>query len=120
MIEVKEIKTKKEILQFVKFPFSLYKNCKYWVPPLTKDELETLDKTNNPVFKNADAIYYLAFKNNKIVGRIAAIINHIEVNEQNKKKIRFGWLDMVDDIEVTKALLQKVYAVGKQHSLEYA
>ena len=82
--------------------------------------METLDKTNNPVFKNADAIYYLAFKNNKIVGRIAAIINHIEVNEQNKKKIRFGWLDMVDDIEVTKALLQKVYAVGKQHSLEYA
>lgn len=120
MIKVKEIKSKKEILQFVKFPFSLYKDCKYWVPPLTKDELETLDKVNNPVFKNADATYYLAFKNKKIVGRIAVIINHIEVKEQKKKKVRFGWLDMIDDVEVTKALLQKVIEIGKLHKLEYA
>jgi len=89
MIKVKEIKSKKEILQFVKFPFSLYKDCKYWVPPLTNDELETLDKVNNPVFKNAEATYYLAFKNKKIVGRIAVIINHIEVKEQKKNKVRF-------------------------------
>jgi len=120
MIKVKEIKSKKEILQFVKFPFSLYKDCKYWVPPLTNDELETLDKANNPVFKNAEATYYLAFKNKKIVGRIAVIINHIEVKEQKKNKVRFGWLDMIDDIEVTKALLQKVIEIGKLHKLEYA
>ena len=50
MIDVKEITSKKKLLQFVKFPFDLYKNCKYWVPPLTKDEMETLDKDNNPVF----------------------------------------------------------------------
>ncbi|RMA64531.1 GTP cyclohydrolase [Ulvibacter antarcticus] len=119
MIKVQEI-TKKELKQFVTFPFGLYKNCKYWVPPLIKDEIETLDPEKNPVFKNADATYYLAYKDNKIVGRIAVIINHLEVNEIGKKKIRFGWLDMIDDIEVTKALLEKVYEKGREHKLEYA
>ncbi len=65
--------------------------------------METLDSQKNPVFKNAEAWYYLAYKNGEIVGRIAVILNQLEVNEQGKKKIRFGWLDMVDDIEVTKA-----------------
>jgi hypothetical protein len=98
MITIKQISSKKELKQFVKFPFQLYKNCQYWVPPLIKDELETLDAVNNPVFKNADASYFLAFRNNKTVGRIAVIINHLEVEELGKKKIRFGWLDMVDDL----------------------
>ena len=89
------------------------------MPPLTNDELETLDKANNPVFKNAEATYYLAFKNKKIVGRIAVIINHIEVTELKKNKVRFGWLDMIDDIEVTKALLDQVKSIGKAHSLSY-
>lgn len=120
MIEVKQISTKKELKQFVKFPFKLYKNCKYWVPPITNDEIETLDNKTNPVFNNAEAFYFLAYLNNKIVGRIAVIINHIEIKEQLKKKIRFGWLDMIDDIEVTKALLAKVYEIGKTNQLEYA
>ena len=84
MIDVKEITSKKKLLQFVKFPFDLYKDCKYWVPPLTKDEMETLDKVNNPVFKNAEATYFLAYKEGKIVGRIAVIINHIEINEHTQ------------------------------------
>lgn len=120
MITVKEITTKKALKQFVKFPFTLYKNCPYWVAPLTNEELETLDKNINPVFKNADAWYFLAFKNNKIVGRIAVIINHLEINEIGKKKVRFGWLDMIDDLDVTQALLAKVYEIGNAHNLEYA
>ncbi|MGK0210990.1 MAG: hypothetical protein ACI9D4_001308, partial [Polaribacter sp.] len=72
MIEVKQIHTKKELKKFVKFPFELYKDCKYWVPPLTKKEIETLDVTKNPVFKNAEASYFLAYKDGEIVGRIAA------------------------------------------------
>ncbi len=119
MISVREISTKKELKAFVTFPFELYKDCEHWVPPLIKDEMETLDKTKNPVFKNAEAWYYLAYKNNKIVGRIAVILNHLEVKEQQKKKIRFGWIDMIDDLEVTKALLQKVEEKGKEHALEY-
>jgi hypothetical protein len=55
MITIKEVSNKKELLQFVKFPFKLYKDCKYWVPPLIKDEMETLDRDENPVFKNAEA-----------------------------------------------------------------
>ena len=120
MIELKKITTKKELLQFVKLPFELYKNCKYWVPPLINDEMETMNKVKNPVFKNAEAFYYLAYKEGKAVGRIAVIINHIEIKELDKKKIRFGWLDMIDDISVTEALLNKVYEIGKAHNLKYA
>ena len=119
MISVKQITTKKELKTFVTFPFKLYKGCKYWVPPLIKDELETLNSEKNPVFKNAEASYFLAYKNDEIVGRIAVIINHLEVNELQKKKVRFGWLDMVNDIEVTKALLEKVKEIGQTHQLEY-
>jgi GNAT superfamily N-acetyltransferase len=120
MIKVKQITSKKELKQFVIFPFQLYKDCKYWVPPLIKDELETLDLSKNPVFKNAEAHYFLAYRNENIVGRIAVIINNLEVQEIGKKKVRFGWLDMIDDIEVTKALLEKVYEIGRAHQLEYA
>jgi hypothetical protein len=89
------------------------------VPPLIADELETFDRTKNPAFKSADAKFYLAYKDNKIVGRIAAIINWNEVNDQQKKKVRFGWWDVIDDIEVTKALLEKVYEFGKTNNLEH-
>ncbi|WP_396212165.1 GTP cyclohydrolase [Flavobacterium sp.] len=119
MIEVREVVTKKDLKEYVKFPFSLYKNHPYWVPPLIADEIETFDKDKNPAFKSADAKLYLAYKDNLIVGRIAAIINWNEVNDQNKKKVRFGWWDVIDDIEVTKALLEKVYEFGKDHKLEH-
>ncbi|MEH6763228.1 GNAT family N-acetyltransferase [Aequorivita antarctica] len=120
MITIKQLTSKSDLKKFVTFPFKLYKESKYWVPSLIKDEMETLDSKKNPVFKNAEAWYYLAYKNDEIVGRIAVILNHLEVNEQGKKKIRFGWLDMVDDIEVTKALLEKAYEKGREHNLEYA
>jgi hypothetical protein len=119
MISIKEAKTKKELLEYIKFPFTLYKDNPYWVPPLISDELETFDKTKNPVFKTAEAYFYLAYKDNKIVGRVAAIINWDEVNHQQKKKVRFGWFDVIDDIEVTKALLEKVYELGRKNNLDY-
>ena len=119
MITIKEAQTKAEITEFVKFPFSLYKNEPNWVPPLINDEVNSFDKEKNPLFDNADAHFYLAYKNNVLVGRIAAIINWDEVNNQDKQKVRFGWWDVVDDIEVTKALLEKVYEFGKKHNLEY-
>ena len=120
MIEITKVTNHKQLKQFVTFPFRLYKDCKYWVPPLIKDELETLDKTKNPVFKNAEATYYLAYKKGEIVGRIAVIVNHLEVNEIGKKKVRFGWFDVIDDVAVTKALLEKVFEKGKELQLEYA
>lgn len=118
-INVVEAKTKKQLLEYVKFPFSLYKNHPYWVPPLINDELETFDQTKNPAFDQAEAYFFLAYRNNKIVGRIAAIVNWQEIKVQQKPKVRFGWWDVVDDINVTKALLEKVYELGKKHHLSY-
>ncbi|WP_274475479.1 GTP cyclohydrolase [Mangrovimonas aestuarii] len=118
MITIKKVNTKKELKAFVKFQFELYKNNKYWVPPIIKDEIDSFDPDINPVFKHAEATFYLAYKNNKIVGRIAAIINWTEVKAQ-EPKVRFGWFDVIDDIEVTKALLDKVIEHGHAHNLEF-
>lgn len=119
MITLKEATTKREMKRFVLFPFSLYRNNKYWVPPIIKDEIANFNPDKNPVFKDAQAQFFLAYKNDKIVGRVAAIINWFEVNEQKIKKMRFGWFDVIDDIEVTKSLLKKVEEIGKQNNLEY-
>lgn len=119
MITIKEVTSQAELKKFVTFPFSLYKDSKYWVPPIIKDELESFDKTKNPVFKNANAWFFLAYKDGKIVGRVAAIINRLEVEQQGLKKMRFGWFDFIDDQEVSKALLQKVADIGNKNNLEY-
>ncbi|MGK0493631.1 MAG: GNAT superfamily N-acetyltransferase [Maribacter sp.] len=119
MISIKEATTPKDLKKFVTFPFSLYKDNAYWVPPIIKDEIETFDKSKNPVFKDADAQFFLAYKDNKIVGRVAAIINHLEINQQNVKKMRFGWFDFIDDENVSKALLEKVAEIGSKNDLEY-
>lgn len=113
------MKTKKEMKQFVKFPFSIYKNNPFWVPPIIKQELEVLDKEKNPAFENAEAHFFIALKNGKIVGRIAAIINWYEVKKQKIKKMRFGWFDVVDDIEVSAKLIDRVREIGKKNKLAY-
>lgn len=119
MIVVKEALTKKDKRKFVKFPFKLYKGSKSWVPPIISEELRTFDKSVNPVFNDADAQLFLAYKDGEIVGRVAAILNWIEIKKQGHLKMRFGWFDVIDDIEVTKALLNKVNDIGKAHNLEY-
>ena len=111
--------SKKDLKKFVKFPFKLYKDSKYWVPPIITEEIKTFDKNENPVFKDAEARFFLAYKDNEIVGRVAAIINWLEVKKQDQKKMRFGWFDFVDDLEVSKALLDKVDEIGKENNLEY-
>ena len=120
MITIKEVKTQKELKEFVKFPFMLYKNSKYWVPPIISQEIKTFNKKENPVFKDAEARFFLAYKNDELVGRIAAIINWLEVKNQNQKKMRFGWFDFIDDLDVSKALFSKIEDIGKENNLEYA
>ncbi|WP_378188253.1 GTP cyclohydrolase [Aquimarina sp. W85] len=119
MITIKEITSKGDLATFVKFPFELYKDSPYYVPPIIKEELDVLNPSKNPVFQNSEAKFFLAYQNNKVVGRIAAIINWIEVKEQKKSKVRFGWYDVIDDVEVTKALLEKVIEYGAKNNLEY-
>ena len=115
---LKVVKSPKDFDAFVKFPFDIYKDNPYWVPPLIKEEIETIKPDTNPVYNNAKARFFLAYKGNKIVGRIAAIINWIEVKELGKSKVRFGWFDVVDDLEVSKLLLEKVKLFGEEHNLK--
>ena len=86
MITIKEAKSKKELTEYIKFPFSIYKDSPYWVPPIISDELESFDKTKNPAFDNAEAYFYLAYRDNKIVGRITAIINWSEVKTSIRER----------------------------------
>ena len=119
MIFVKKVINKSDYKDFVMFPSKLYKNSKYWVSPIISEELEMMDKEKNPVFKNAEAEYYLAIKNNEIVGRIAAIVNWVEIKEQKKNKVRFGWYDVINDIEVSKKLINAVIQFGKKKKLSF-
>lgn len=118
MITIKEAKTKKEITEFVKYPFSLFKDNPNWIPPLISEEVGSFDKEKNPAFETAEAYFYLAYIDGKAVGRVSAIINWTEVNEQQKRKVRFGWFDAIDDINVTRALLEKVSELGRKHQLD--
>jgi len=119
MITLQKVTSKKEMKQFVMFPFSLYKNNKFWVPPIIKDEIDNFDIQKNPVFKNADAQFFMAIKDHKVVGRIAAIINWYEVDNQKIKKMRFGWFDVIDDLETSKMLINKVAEIGLDNKLAY-
>jgi hypothetical protein len=96
----------------------LYKENPNWVPPLINDEIETIDPDLNPVYQNANASFFLAYQDEKIVGRIAAIVNWIEVKEIKKSKVRFGWFDVIDNINVTKSLIDCVIKFGKDHNLD--
>ena len=118
-ITIKEVTNSDELKKFVMFPHSLYKDSKYWVAPIIKEELEILNKETNPVFNNATAHYFLAYIDGKIVGRIAALINWIEVKDLKKKKVRFGWFDFIDDKNVSKYLLEKVIEIGTKYNLEF-
>ncbi|MEW5675946.1 GNAT family N-acetyltransferase [Flavobacterium enshiense] len=119
MITVKEISSKKELKDFVLFSFELFKNNPYWIPPIIADELESFDKDKNPAFKSATVKFFLAYKDNKIVGKVAAIINWEEVEILHKNKTRFGWFDAIDDLDVTKALLDKVTEFGKENKMDH-
>jgi len=119
MVTIKEAKTRADLKKFVTFPFSLYGDSPYWVPPIIKEELASFDSTKNPVFKDADAWFFLAWRDGKVVGRVAAIINWIEVKQQKLPKMRFGWFDFLDEQEISEALLGKVEEIGRKYKLEY-
>ncbi len=118
-ISIHEVISKKDFKEFVKFQIQLYKGNPYFVPPIIADEVSNFDASVNPVFEIASARLFMAKKNGKPAGRIAAIINSYEVEKQNIKKMRFGWYDTIDDLEVSKKLLEKVEEIGKENKLEY-
>jgi hypothetical protein len=107
-LTIKEISTKKEIKEFVKFPDRLYSGNKFYIPAIHTNELQTLSFDKNPAFEFCKAKYWLAFKDGAIVGRIAGIINNKYNEKHNIKYARFGWLDFIDDVEVVILLLNTV------------
>lgn len=117
-IEIKEVTSRKELKEFVKFNIDLYKDSPYAVPDLISDEIETLDKTKNPAFEVCDAVYYLAYRDGEIAGRIAGIVNRPSNEIWKEKKARFGFVDFIDDAEVSEALFGAVEKWAKKQGLE--
>lgn len=114
MIEIKEISGEKALREFIKFPERLYKDCPQWVPSMISDELRTLGDSN-PALEFCQKAYYLAYdETGRIVGRVAAIINHKANELWNEKTVRFGWIDFIDDRRVSSALIEKVSRWGRE------
>lgn len=98
----------KELKRFIRFNYRLYKGNPYSVPDLYDDMLNTFNKKKNAAFEFCEAEYFLAYQDNKIVGRVAAIINHKANKTWDKKNVRFGWIDFIDNPEVSDALIHTV------------
>lgn len=118
-VTIKKVSGKRDLRNFIRFNYELYKGNPYSVPDLYDDMLNTFDRKKNAAFEFCEADYFLAYKDNKIVGRIAAIINHKANAAWNKKEVRFGWIDFVDDAEVSQALIQAVEAWGKERGMTH-
>lgn len=101
---IREVTTKKELKKFIWFGINLYKDCEFAAPPLMMDDLLNLTKGSNPALDFCETAYFLAYREDEIVGRIAAIINPVANETWKEKHARFGWVDFIDDEEVTKAL----------------
>ena len=116
-IQIKTVTTRKDLKTFVRYANRLYKGNKYYVPSMPFDDMNTLDKEKNGAFDFCKAEYYLAYKDGEVVGRVAAIVNYKANEAWNVDQVRFGWFDFIDDLEVSKALLDAVVAFGKAHGM---
>ncbi len=116
-VEIKKVEGKKALRTFIDFHYDLYKGSEYDVPNLFQDELNTLSPDKNAAFEFCEAEYYIAYKDGKPAGRIAAIINNKANERWGRKAVRFGWIDFIDDREVSAALLGAVEDYGRAHGM---
>ena len=116
-VTIKKVSDRRDLKRFIRFNYELYKNNPYSVPDLYDDMLRTLDKKKNAAFEFCEAGYFLAYKDGRLVGRVAAIINHRANQTWNKKEVRFGWIDFTDDAEVSEALIRTVEQWGKERGM---
>lgn len=112
MTTIRKVTTKSDLKKFARFNYKLYKGNPYSVPDLLPDIMKTFSKDKNPAFKFCEAEFFLAYQDNKIVGRVAAIINHKANTVWGKKAVRFGWIDFIDDPDVSRALIKAVEQWG--------
>ena len=117
-IEIRPAQTKKEMKQFIRFNYELYKDNPYSVPDIYEDMVATFSG-KNPAMEFCDAVYYLAYRDGEIVGRVAGIINHKANKRWEQKMVRFGYIDFIDDMEVSKALISAVEKWGKEKGMDY-
>ena len=117
-IQIKKVTSKKELQAFIELHYDLYEGCPYDAPNLYSDELNTLSMDKNAAFEFCEAEYFLAYKEGKLVGRVAAIVNHRYNDQWNRPVVRFGWLDLIDDVEVLRALLAAVEDYGRQKGMK--
>lgn len=116
-VEIKKVTTKSELKRFIRFNYEFYKDNPYSVPDLYDDMLNTFSPKKNAAFEFCEADYFLALRDGKIVGRVAAIINRRANETWNSKTVRFGWIDFVDDMEVSIALIDTVKQWGKERGM---
>ncbi|MEE0951945.1 MAG: N-acetyltransferase [Paludibacteraceae bacterium] len=116
-LEIREITTRKELKQFIEFTNTLYRECEYYCPPLFFDEMNCFDKEKNPALEVCDYKLWMAYRDGKAVGRIAGVVNYKANEKWGYKNARFGWFDFIDDLEVSKALLDTVAAWGKEKGM---
>ncbi len=116
-VTIKKVTTKKELKRFIRFNYELYKNNPCSVPDLYDDMLNTFNRKKNAAFEFCEAEYFLAYKDGQLVGRVAAIINSRANRIWNKREVRFGWIDFIDDAEVTDALIAAVEQWGKERGM---
>ena len=117
-IEIKKVESRRDLCKFIDFHNELYKGNPYHVPNLYFDEMNTFRKDKNAAFDFCEAEYFMAYRDGKVVGRVAAIINHSANKKWERESVRFGWIDFVDDIEVSKALLKAVEDYGKSKGMK--
>lgn len=117
-VDIREVKSKRDLKKFIWFGINLYKNNQYAAPPLLMDDLLNLSKGKNPALDFCTVAYLMAFRANKMVGRIACIINPVSNERWEQNYMRFGWVDFIDDYEVSKALFDAAIAWGKQQGAE--
>ena len=116
-ITIKKVSSSSELKKFIRFNYELYKENPFSVPDLYDDMLNTFSRDRNAAFEFCDADYFLAYKDGKLVGRVAAILNKRANETWGKKEVRFGWIDFINDIEVSDALLKAVEAWGKERGM---
>lgn len=114
---IKRVTDSKSLDTFIQFHYDLYRGNPYDVPNLYMDEKKTLSRDKNAAFDFCEADYFLAYKDGKVAGRVAAIINNRANETWNCKAVRFGWIDFIDDIEVSRALMDAVEKWGKERGM---
>ena len=117
-VEVRQIQTKRELKQFIQFANDLYADCPYYCPPLFFDEMNCFEAEKNPALEVCEYQLWMAYRDGEPVGRIAGIINRKANEKWSVKHVRFGWFDFIDDLEVSKALLDTVAAWGKERGMD--